>query len=233
MFSVKVEEVIRHTENIATIFFNCRLRSYPGQFIMLNVFGYEEIPLSMSSSNSVTVKAVGETTRALVNIPVGTLVGIKGPMGTPFTPTNGKALLIAGGIGVAPLFYLHDYLVKRGADVHVLFGARTSEELIWTDRFKNLEIATDDGSAGYHGSVVDLVKEKDLEEFSKIYCCGPEPMLKALYRYFEELDVLSKVEMSLERYMKCGIGLCGSCVLDNGLRVCVEGPVFNAAKIDW
>jgi dihydroorotate dehydrogenase electron transfer subunit len=233
MFSVKVEEVIKHTENIATIFFNCKLKSYPGQFVMLNVPGYEEIPLSLSSSHSVTVKAVGETTKALVNIPVGMLVGIKGPMGRPFTPTSGKALLVAGGIGVAPLFYLHDYLAKRGVNVHVLFGARTAEELIWLDRFKSVEVATDDGSAGYHGSVVDLVREMDVETFDKIYCCGPEPMLKALYRYFDEVNALPKVEMSLERYMKCGIGLCGSCVLDNGLRVCVEGPVFNAAKLDW
>jgi dihydroorotate dehydrogenase electron transfer subunit len=233
MFTLKIEKVVKHAKNIATLFFNGKLRSYPGQFIMLNVFGYEEIPLSMSSPCSTTIKAVGETTEALVNIPAGSLIGIRGPMGRPFSPTNGEALLVAGGIGVAPLFYLHDYLLKKGIEVHVLYGAKTAEELVWLDRFKSFEVATDDGSAGLHGSVVELLKEKKIEEFSKIYCCGPEIMLRELYKHFKKLNILSKVEFSLERYMRCGIGLCGSCVLENGSRVCVEGPVFSATELDW
>jgi dihydroorotate dehydrogenase electron transfer subunit len=238
MFCIGVEKVVRHTENTATIFFSNRLNSYPGQFVMLNVFGYEEIPLSLSSSRSVTVKAVGETTKALVSIQEKSLVGLRGPMGKPFSYANGKALIVAGGIGIAPMLYLHDNLTKRGVEVSVLYGAKTSEELIWTDRFKILEVATDDGSAGFHGSVVELLKEKDLKGFSKIYCCGPEVMLRKLYNYLsnylnEENKALSNVEFSLERYMRCGIGLCGSCVLENGLRVCAEGPVFSVAELDW
>jgi len=234
MFCVKVREVMRHNENTATVFFNTSLRSYPGQFVMLNVFGYEEIPLSLSSPDSITVRAVGETTDALINIKSGEIVGIKGPMGKPFSPSNKSALLIAGGIGVAPLMYLHDFLIKKGVDVHVLYGARTAEELINIDRFKNVEVSTDDGSKGFHGNVVELLKRtNDVTNFSRIYCCGPEKMLKNLYDYFKELNILHRVEFALERYMKCGIGICGSCSLENGLMVCSEGPVFNGTELKW
>ena len=103
MFTLRVAKVVRHTEEISTIYFNRILRSFPGQFVMVNVFGYEEIPLSLSSPRSVTVKMVGETTKALVNIEAGTILGVRGPFGNPFTPTDGKALILAGGIGIAPL----------------------------------------------------------------------------------------------------------------------------------
>ncbi|RLI71519.1 dihydroorotate dehydrogenase electron transfer subunit [Archaeoglobales archaeon] len=233
MFSVRVEKVIKYNEDYSTIFFNSYLKSYPGQFVMLNVFGLEEIPLSLSSPNSVTVKAVGETTKALINIQTGELLGMRGPFGQPFTPTSGKALLIAGGIGAAPLFYLHDYLKRKGVEVKVLYGARTQEELIWKSRFENVITATEDGSEGFKGTVFDLTKREKIRKYSKIYCCGPETLLKKLYNYFEEHEMLDKTEFSLERYMRCGIGVCGSCVLENGLRVCADGPVFRGDEIDF
>ena len=232
MFSVKVEKVIKYNENYSTIFFDSCLKSYPGQFVMVNVFGYEEIPLSLSSPNSVTVKAVGDTTRALINIQTGELLGIRGPFGRPFTPTSGKALLVAGGIGVAPLFYLHDYLKTKNAEIKVLYGTKTQEELIWKSRFDNVVTSTEDGTEGFKGTVFDLVKGENIEEYSKVYCCGPIGLLRAVYQYFEELDMLNKIEFSVETYMRCGIGVCGSCVLDNGLRVCTDGPVFRGDEID-
>jgi dihydroorotate dehydrogenase electron transfer subunit len=234
VFCVKVAKVVKHTKDIATIYFDRYIHSYPGQFLMVNVFGYEEIPLSLSSPKSITVKAVGETTRALVEIEEGELLGLRGPFGNPFTPAK-KALIVAGGIGIAPMLYLYEYLVKKGADVHVVFGARTEEELIFKEKFKSADLATDDGSYGFKGNVVELLKAKEmkLDEFEKIYCCGPEVMLKALFKLFKEREVLSKAEFSLERYMRCGIGLCGSCVLENGLRVCKEGPVFRGEDIPW
>jgi dihydroorotate dehydrogenase electron transfer subunit len=234
MFCVRVEKVVKHTENLATIFFNPEIRSFPGQFVMVNVFGYEEIPLSLSSPSSLTVKAVGDTTKALVNIQAGELLGIRGPLGRPFSPAK-KALIVAGGVGIAPLMYLHDFLISKGSEVHVIYGARTSEELIWKEKFRSLDVATDDGSEGFKGNVVELIKEKgiDLKSFEKIYCCGPEIMLKGLHKLFKDAEVLDRAEFSLERYMRCGIGLCGSCVLENGLRVCVEGPVFKANEIRW
>ncbi|HIP63375.1 MAG TPA: dihydroorotate dehydrogenase electron transfer subunit [Archaeoglobus profundus] len=232
MFCVKVEKVIKYNENLATIVFNSYIPSYPGQFVMVNVFGYEEIPLSLSSPNSVTVKAVGETTRALVNIKPGEYLGIRGPFGRPFTPAR-KALIIGGGIGMAPLSYLYDFLIERGCEVDVIYGAKTSKELIFKDRFSKVEVATDDGSIGFKGNVVELIKSKglDFDKYERIYCCGPKAMLKELCKLFKDQGVIEKVEISLERYIRCGIGLCGSCVLENGLRVCVEGPVFNLSTI--
>jgi len=233
MFCVKVQKVMKHNSDTTTIFFNRSLRSYPGQFVMVNVFGYEEIPLSLSSPNSVTVKAVGETTSALIEIEPEELLGIRGPMGRPFSLTDGKAMLIAGGIGIAPLIYLHSYLSEKGVEVVLLYGARTSKDLINTQNFRNIKISTDDGSAGLHGNVLDLLKKETPEEFSKIYCCGPEKMLRVLHEYFKELKILERVEFALERYMKCGNGICGSCSLENGLMVCSDGPVFNATELEW
>ena len=106
MFCLKVKKVVRHCDSIATLVFERAVRSYPGQFVMLNVFDYEEIPLSLSSPNSVTVKAVGETTKALVNFKGGEIVGIRGPFGRPFSYSK-RALIVAGGIGIAPLRYLY------------------------------------------------------------------------------------------------------------------------------
>lgn len=232
MFSMRIDKIIRHSDDVSTLFFSSRLRSYPGQFIMLNLPRYEEIPLSLSSPNSVTVRAVGETTYALIRLSAGEIVGIRGPFGKPFTPTDGKALLVAGGIGAAPLYYLHDYLKRRGAEVKVLFGARKAEELVWKDRFSVLMVATDDGSEGLRGTVIDLLKEEELQQYDRIYVCGPEEMLRKAFTHLKEKEVLEKAEFSLERYMKCGIGVCGTCILEDGSRVCAEGPVFSGKDLE-
>lgn len=229
MFTVKISKLVRHSKNIATVFFNKKIPSYPGQFVMLDLFGYEEIPLSLSSPNSVTVKAVGETTRAIVEGEFDE-VGIRGAFGKPFTPSN-NSLIIAGGIGIAPLKYLYDFLKARGYEVEVIYGAKNFEELIWVEEFKNASFATEDGSFGLRGSVLDLLKDKNLERFDKIYCCGKEEMIKEIYKLLKAKNCLIKAEFSLERFMRCGIGVCGSCVLENGLRVCKDGPVFNAVEL--
>ena len=233
MFSLKVEEIIRHSETISTIFFSGKLRSYPGQFIMLNVFGLEEIPLSLSSSNSVTVKAVGETTRALVSIPTGSYVGIRGPFGRPFSPTNKRALFVAGGIGIAPLVYLNDFLTACGAEIRLLYGVRSSDELVWIDRFDDVSVSTEDGSEGMRGTVLDLLKSEELKSYDRIYVCGPEPMLRKVLELVRKEGVEKRTEFSVERMMRCGIGVCGSCVLEDGLRVCAEGPVFRGDELPW
>ena len=233
MFSLKIEEIIRHSEKISTIFFSGKLRSYPGQFIMLNVFGMEEIPLSLSTPNSVTVKAVGKTTEALVSIPTGTYIGIRGPFGRPFSPTNKRALFVAGGIGIAPLVYLNDFLTTCGAEVRLLYGASSSDELVWIDRFDDVSISTEDGSEGKKGTVLDLLRDENLKKYDRIYACGPEAMLKKILVMVRKEGLAKRTEFSVERLMRCGIGVCGSCVLENGLRVCSEGPVFRGDELPW
>ncbi|WP_457550483.1 dihydroorotate dehydrogenase electron transfer subunit [Archaeoglobus sp.] len=231
-FCLKVKKVIRHCDSIATLVFEKRILSYPGQFVMLNVFDYEEIPLSLSSPNSVTVKAVGETTKALVNFEGGEIVGIRGPFGRPFSYSN-RALIVAGGIGVAPLRYLYHWLKERNAEVTVFYGTRSKEELVFLDEFEDVHVSTDDGSYGFKGNVVRLLMKENVnfDDFERVYCCGPPIMLKNLYDLLKEKKMLKKAEFSVERYMRCGIGLCGSCVLENGLRVCREGPVFRGDEL--
>uniref|UniRef100_A0A7C4S4U7 Dihydroorotate dehydrogenase electron transfer subunit n=1 Tax=Geoglobus ahangari TaxID=113653 RepID=A0A7C4S4U7_9EURY len=231
MFSVRVKKVKRYNKSISTIIFDKELRSYPGQFIMLNVFGLEEIPLSLSSPNSVTVKAVGETTQYLVNIKEGEFVGVKGPYGNMFSLTNGRALLVAGGMGIAPLHYLYLRLEECGADVRFLFGVKSQEDICLTENIKDIVIASEDGSVGIRGTVKDLIIRENLEEFDKIYVCGPKAMTKFLISYFKEKGVIDKAEFSLTGYMRCGFGVCGSCVLENGLRVCVDGPVVRGKEL--
>ncbi len=232
MYSAKVTWIERHNKKTSTIHFNINITSFPGQFIMLYLPGFEEIPLSLSSPSSVTIRAVGETTSALINAKPGLKVGIRGAFGNPFTLSD-KALLIAGGIGIAPLKYLHDYLRKCGAEVRVIYGEKTSREIIWAKEFEDVVVTTEDGSAGIKGTVLDALKDEDLESYSKIYACGNMEMLAALYKHFKKAEVLHKAEFSLEKYMRCGIGVCGSCVLENGLRVCTDGPVFSASSLRW
>jgi dihydroorotate dehydrogenase electron transfer subunit len=230
MFTVKIQGLVRHSKKIVTLYFNKKIPSYPGQFVMLNLSGYEEIPLSLSSPNSVTVKAVGDTTRALVE---GNFefVGLRGAFGEPFTISD-RALLVAGGIGIAPLKYLYDFLKSLGYGVELVYGAKSSEEIIWKNEFENATFATEDGSFGIRGTVLDVLKGRNFEKYSKIYCCGKEEMMREVYRLLETKNCLNKAEFSLERFMRCGIGVCGSCVLKNGLRVCKDGPVFKAECLE-
>jgi len=232
MYYAKITRVERLTEDVATLHFNISLRSYPGQFVMLNVPGYEEIPLSLSSPSSVTVRAVGETTERLVNAEEGMHVGLRGPFGSAFTPSK-SSLIVAGGIGIAPLKYLYDFLKKCNAKVSVVFGVKTAKNLFWVDKFDKITITTEDGTYGIKGTVIDALELENLDRFEKIYVCGREGMLRATYAFLKKYDTLDKAEFSLEGFMRCGIGVCGSCVIENGLRICADGPVFRAADLHW
>ncbi|MCS7122188.1 MAG: dihydroorotate dehydrogenase electron transfer subunit [Archaeoglobaceae archaeon] len=229
MFCVEVAEVKKHSEKIATISFKQSLRSFPGQFIMLNVFDHEEVPLSLSSPNSVTVKAVGETTNALINYKKK-ILGIRGPFGRPFKLVkNKRVLIIAGGIGVAPLKFLYDSL-KNYNEIKFVYGAKSRDEIVF--QFENCLYTTEDGSLGMKGTVVDALKKIDLN-FDFVYCCGKEEMIRAVWKVISSYIDLENFQFSLERYMRCGFGVCGSCSLENGLLVCRDGPVFNASEVKF
>ncbi|MEM4702161.1 MAG: dihydroorotate dehydrogenase, partial [Archaeoglobaceae archaeon] len=153
----------------------------------------------------------------------------RGAFGRPFRIKD-NALLIAGGIGIAPLRFLYKKILENGYSARVIYGARSSDELVWKD-FKNAAYATEDGSFGFKGTAVDLVEKEPLETYSAIYCCGKSEFLKKLYKIFKERLEKKIVEFSLERYMRCGFGVCGSCVLENGMRVCRDGPVFSMDEL--
>jgi len=230
----KIEKVIIHDSHHKTLFFSCekcRLAE-PGQFAMIWIPSIDEIPMSLShigEMQAITVKKVGEATHALYEMEEGDRIGIRGPYGKGFTEKGGKALFVAGGIGIAPLLPL---IKKYKGEKHVILAARTKSMLLFENelaKIARLHIATDDGSHGFKGFATDLMKKLiDEQEFDIVYTCGPEIMMKKVF------DICKKngmdMQASLERYMKCGIGICDSCSI-NGYRVCKDGPVFDFATI--
>lgn len=225
---MKVDKIEKHSEKIATVFFKPPLKAYPGQFVMVNVMGYEEIPLSLSSPNSVTVKAVGETTRALVNYNKS-LLGVRGPFGRGFKLVKyKKILMIAGGIGVAPLKFLYESL-KNFNEITFIYGAKNKDEIVF--KFDNCFYTTEDGSFGLRGKVTDALERLKFD-FDVAYCCGKYEMIKNVWKLISIYVESKNFQFSLERYIRCGFGVCGSCSLENGLLVCRDGPVFDASEVN-
>ncbi|MEN6516780.1 MAG: dihydroorotate dehydrogenase electron transfer subunit [Methanospirillum sp.] len=222
---VTVVGVAAETPSVATVSFDRAFSFEPGQFVMVWVPGVDEVPMALSSPNSVSVQRVGEATSALCAMKPGDRLSVRGPYGRGF-PLVGNVLAVAGGIGAAPLLPL----AEAGRVRTFLLGARTAVELPFGSRLAavtELRLATDDGSAGHHGYVADLLGEVDLASFDAICVCGPEPMMAAVRDRLATAGALDRSFFSLHRYMKCGVGVCGSCAIDpDGLCVCRDGPVF-------
>ncbi len=222
---VTIEAVVDETPSVRTIVFDRAFVFEPGQFVMVWVPGVDEVPMALSSARSISVQRVGDATSALCGLEPGARLGVRGPYGRGF-PAGGPVLAIAGGIGAAPLLPL----VESGRATACLLGARTATELPFRERLAaatDLRIATDDGTAGLHGFVPALIDGLDLGAYRAICVCGPEPMMVAVRDRLESAGVLEQSFFSLHRYMKCGVGLCGSCAIDpDGLCVCRDGPVF-------
>lgn len=224
--SVTITEIVEETPSILTFVFDCEIASRPGQFVMVWVPGVDEVPMALSSPSSITVQKVGDATAALFAMREGDRIGIRGPYGNGFTVFGGT-LAIGGGVGASPLLPL----VAAGRVDTFLLGARTAAELLFADRIREaatLMVATDDGTAGHHGFVTELMSRVDLADFNHICVCGPEIMMAAVLAILDREGCAERGQFSLHRYMKCGVGLCGSCCTDpHGLRVCRDGPVFS------
>ena len=213
-------------------------KAKPGQFIMLWIPNVDEIPLSIMNTRgntvSVTVKAVGEATHSLHNMTKGDTIGIRGPFGNYFTQTSGKVLLIGGGVGTAPLLFLTEQLASKAERLSVVMGAKTKDELLLLNYLNPLctekpVVATEDGSYGLKCLATQPLEKLLFEvQFDIVYACGPEPMIREAFNFTEKHAV--QMEASLERLMRCGIGLCGSCMIGK-YRVCKDGPVFNSQQL--
>lgn len=216
-------------------------KAKPGQFVMIWIPGVDEIPISLSfigprNLAGITVLKLGEATAALHKKKHGDIIGIRGPYGNPFTLITGRAMLIGGGIGLAPLLPLAEKLVEQKTKVTLIFGVTTVEKLFFMDRIeevlsKNMSkliVTTNDGSYGIKGLASNPVKGLlEAAKYKMLYACGKEKLLFTTFKKAEKVGV--PVQASLERYMKCGIGICGQCVLDPlGLMVCKDGPVFTS-----
>jgi dihydroorotate dehydrogenase electron transfer subunit len=233
--------ILRITEespSVRTFFFDLQFETMePGQFVMVWVRGVDEVPMGLSRKNSITVQKVGETTSKLFVLKKGDSIGLRGPFGKGFSlPLKGeKILIIAGGVGAAPLAPYADAAHIAGSEVHTILGARSADDLIFEERFVaagKIYVSTDDGSKGTKGFVTDVLKGLDVSAYDRIAVCGPEIMMASVFKVLEDRNVLEKAEFSLHRYFKCGIGVCGACCIDKlGLRVCKDGPVFPGVQL--
>ena len=180
----------------------------------------------------------GEGTAWLARRPVGHTVDVLGPLGNGFEAEGGPYLLVGGGIGVPPL---HACACYTGCSSTAVLGFRSKDRAILLDRFEedciDIQIATDDGSLGYHGFVDALVRrelEKD-RHYQGVLACGPRPMLRNVAKAAAEFGVPCQV--SMEERMGCGVGACLVCAVtmkDGTVKhVCKDGPVFNAEEVDW
>jgi dihydroorotate dehydrogenase electron transfer subunit len=215
-------------------------KAKPGQFLMIWIPGTDEIPLSVMEAKrngtvAVVVKKVGEATRALHEMRVGEAIGVRGPFGTCFTPTGGNVLMVGGGTGMAPLLFLTRRLVSKAAKLTFVTGAKTKEELLFLEDLKRLcrnghiVATTDDGSYGLRCMATDTLESVCAQDkFDMMYTCGPEQMMLKAFNLAERLKL--NIEASLERLMRCAIGLCGSCVVGR-YRVCRDGPVFASRRL--
>lgn len=227
MINSTVEEVEKVTPTTVTIKFRWAASVKPGQFIMVWMPSIGEIPISLShlgDPKGITVKKFGPTSSALTELKKGDRIFFRGPYGNTFREPDGKTLVVGGGSGMAGLLPL----INENA--YGLVSARTKEELLFADRFNKgmVTLATDDGSAGVKGFAVDALKQLDLSKFTHIFVCGPELMLKSILDYIQDKQV--KADFSLERTMKCGIGVCDSCSI-NGFQLCRDGPVFTETQL--
>lgn len=232
---LNIDEIINEGENLKTFIFNYPLNAKPGQFIMLWYPGVGLKPFSISSQSKnkfgITIFAIGDFTKKLLLLKKGDLLGIQGPYGSSYSTNEDNVALVGGGCGTASLALLADELIAQGKKVHFIIGAKTKSGLLYQKRFGNKKInlipCTDDGSSGFKGfttqALVDILKR---EKISKVYTCGPEIMMKKVINACDEFEV--DCEVSMERYMKCGFGVCGQCVVDGlGIRICKEGPILS------
>ncbi len=232
---VEVTEVEREGDGIATVRWDREFDVSAGEFGMFWVHGVDEVPMSFSYPDGITVRAVGDATEAMLELEAGDLLGVRGPFGSTFDVPADDVVIVGGGTGMAPVAMLTEEAAAAGADVTTLIGAASSDEVVFDDRLSDVadvRVATEDGSQGYEGLVTELLDDvvEEKVEPSEVAACGPEPMMAAVLERFG--DRRGDVQCSLERYMKCGFGVCGSCCIDtSGSPVCSDGPVYRGSEL--
>ncbi len=246
----RIKAIRQETEMVRTYTFDGSLGAKPGQFVMVWLPGVDEIPMSVAEDDGAQTKitffAVGDMTIELAKRGVGDLVGLRGPFGTCYEWKPGQHIvLVAGGYGAAPMYFIAKESVGHGCTLEAIIGARGQEHLLYLKEFEalsnvSLHVATNDGSMGVKGFNTEVLekllsqcprdshdaKHNKCSPVDQVFACGPEMMLKRV------LDICTTYgvpcQLSMERYMKCGYGLCGNCVMDpSGIRMCVEGPVVK------
>ena len=253
---------IRESKSIGAVYHRLRISLphpigplIPGQFAMVSVEGATDMPLprpfsihncdndANASWLDVLFKVVGKGTALLSRLTIGSPLQIVAPLGKGFPDPPGgcKTVIIAGGMGIAPLFPLVLRLKTSQSSIAVLYGAKSQKDLVCLPELLDLDgitvtITTEDGTQGEQGLVTQLLhhREDNSEDKTVLYACGPEPLLRTVTDFARERNVPCWV--SIERRMACGVGACLGCVVktsDGYQRVCCEGPIFDARHIVW
>jgi NAD(P)H-flavin reductase len=220
----------------------------PGQFAMLSAAerwggGEDErpyLPRAFSVARQpegelhFLLEDVGPGSKRLCELAAGDGLWLLGPLGRPFAPPGHgrRAILVGGGIGIAPLAILSDAL---GGDATVLLGFRDRPRVAGAELFERPQLASDDGSAGHHGLVTELLEaELERDDAAELYACGPAPMLEGVRAIADRRSL--PAQLALEAGMACGFGACFGCVVPKRgggyLRVCIDGPVVDAALLE-
>jgi len=241
-------EITQNTE-IARGIFELRLqlpagypRPEPGQFVNLYLKDASLLlprPISVcgcaGGALTLVYAVAGRGTEMISGYGVGSKIRISTPLGRGFAASGtGPSLLVGGGVGVPPLLFLAEELAAQGrADLRAVLGFRSRPFLAGEFRCA-VEVATDDGSVGFKGNAVELLAGSDIPTGTRIFACGPKPMLRSLARFASARGLT--LQVSLEERMGCGYGACVGCVcktVSGNRKVCEDGPVFDASEVIW
>jgi dihydroorotate dehydrogenase electron transfer subunit len=232
----RIVEVTTESPNVRTLVLDLNTTAEPGQFVMVWLPGVDEKPFSLVRAEPVTltVARIGSFTSAVHALGVGDRLWVRGPLGQGFSLPSASVpaaqlplLLIGGGYGVAPMYFLAERALAAGWRVNMVIGAQTAGDVVLAERFAALDVplavTTDDGSRGSKGVATDAAAWLlDRTDYRALYACGPEPMLEAVEHLAQSRRL--PAQLSYERYMRCGFGVCGSCAREGWL-VCRDGPV--------
>lgn len=240
--SVRIKKIIKETPLVRSYIFEYPLRAKPGQFVNVWLPGVDEKPMSIAFDDgtryTLSIAAIGEMTKQLTKKRVGDYIGIRGPYGTHFSwKPRERIAMLAGGYGAGPLYFAASCAVKEGCNVNFFLGARSREHLLFSKKIEALKNAkffpcTNDGSAGFKGTNVEawLARMKAGAVYDRVMTCGPELMMKSV----SDIAWSKKIEaqISVERYMKCGFGICGNCCVDDlGITTCQNGTVMENREV--
>lgn len=234
---LEIAGITSESVRVKSFKFNARLAAEPGQFVMIWIPRVDAKPFGIMSCDAknesfeITIARVGAFTDKLFNLKQGDRLGVQGPFGNSFTlPAKAKSVaLIAGGFGAAPLAFLAQRCAERGVKATFFEGAKNAGDVILEKRLRSLaadfRVATDDGSCGFKGYCTQFFEEAlKNEKFDAVFTCGPELMMKRVVETCCAKKI--PVQFSLERFMKCGYGVCGQCACGSKL-VCKDGTVFT------
>lgn len=232
--TVPILATVRESSRHATLSFRDEaIRGYePGQFVMVWVPGVDEVPMALWGGQDgvfkILVEAKGDCSAAMCALRQGDPIGIRGPYGKPFRLRGRRLLVVVGGTGTSPLVPFCER-ARGTTEIDVVLGGRSREFLLLAAAYATagarVHVSTDDGSEGFHGRAPDLAAQlMEATRFDDVLTCGPERMMRAV------VDLAAKhqvpVQASLERWMKCAVGICDACLVD-GIRLCRDGPVLE------